>query len=99
MTEPATPLSNAHQGGAFLYIYVMAYTKLPIPIIDQIAMLKSRGLAFADELMPLIRGPIPPLQVISSIGYRINWVAPLLTHKKVVPQAFYHQGLRNWLYG
>ena len=27
----------------------MAYTKLPISIIDQIALLKSRGLAFADE--------------------------------------------------
>ena len=48
-TEPATPLPNAHQGGAFLYIYVMAYTKLPISITDQITLLKSRGLIFADE--------------------------------------------------
>ena len=30
-------------------IYVMAYTRFPISIIDQIALLKSRGLAFADE--------------------------------------------------
>ena len=37
------------RAGLFLYIYVMAYTKLPISIIDQIALLKSRGLAFADE--------------------------------------------------
>ena len=49
-TEPATPLNNAHQGGAFLYIYVMEYTKLPLlSIADQIALLKSRGLAFVDE--------------------------------------------------
>ena len=48
--EPTTPLPNAHQGGAFLYIYVMAYTKLPISITDQIALLKSRGLTFADEV-------------------------------------------------
>ena len=27
----------------------MAYTKLPISITDQIALLKSRGLAFTDE--------------------------------------------------
>lgn len=32
-----------------MYIYVMAYTKLPISITDQIALLKSRGLTFADE--------------------------------------------------
>ena len=32
-----------------MYIYAMAYTKLPISITDQIALLKSRGLAFADE--------------------------------------------------
>ena len=33
-----------------MYIYAMTYTKLPISIIDQIALLKStRGLAFADE--------------------------------------------------
>ena len=44
------PLPNAHQGGAFLYIYVMAYTKLPLSITDQIALLKSRGLTFADEV-------------------------------------------------
>lgn len=48
-TEPATPLYNAHQGGAFLYIFVMAYTKLPLSITDQIALLKYRGLTFADE--------------------------------------------------
>lgn len=27
----------------------MAYTKLPLSITDQIALLKSRGLSFADE--------------------------------------------------
>ena len=47
-TEPATPLSNAHQGGAF-YIYAMAYNKIPISISDQIALLKTRGLTFANE--------------------------------------------------
>lgn len=47
LTEPATPLFNAHQGGAFLFI--MAYTKLPLSISDQIAVLKSRGLSFSDE--------------------------------------------------
>ena len=33
-----------------MYIYVTAYTKLPISITDQIALLKSRGLTFADEV-------------------------------------------------
>lgn len=32
-----------------MYIYVMTYTKLPISITDQITLLKSRELIFADE--------------------------------------------------
>lgn len=32
-----------------MYISVMSYTKLPLSITDQIALLKSRGLTFADE--------------------------------------------------
>lgn len=32
-----------------MYIHVMAYTKLPISIVNQIALLKSRGLTFANE--------------------------------------------------
>ena len=37
------------RAGLFYYIDLMTYTKLPISIAEQIALLKSRGLTFADE--------------------------------------------------
>lgn len=42
----ATPLYNAYQGGTYFYIHMITYTKQPISIADQIAMLKNRGLLF-----------------------------------------------------
>jgi len=45
-TISATPLYNAYQGGTYFYIHMITYTKQPISIADQIAMLKNRGLLF-----------------------------------------------------
>ena len=49
-TESATlPVRSANQGGSFAFIpMVRMYTKLPLSITDQVALLKSRGLQFAD---------------------------------------------------
>ena len=51
-TESATlPVRSANQGGSFAFIpMVRIYTKLPLSITDQVALLKSRGLQFADEV-------------------------------------------------
>lgn len=46
VTISATPLYNAYQGGTYFYIHMITYTKQPISIADQIAMLKNRGLLF-----------------------------------------------------
>lgn len=51
-TESATlPVRSANQGGSFAFIpIVRIYTKLPLSITDQVALLKSRGLQFEDEV-------------------------------------------------
>ena len=51
-TESATlPVRSANQGGSFAFISMSRiYTKLPLSITDQVALLKSRGLKFEDEV-------------------------------------------------
>ena len=51
-TESATlPVRLANQGGSFAFIpMARIYTKLPLSITDQVALLKSRGLQFEDEV-------------------------------------------------
>ena len=51
-TESATlPVRLANQGGSFAFIpMARIYTKLPLSITDQVALLKSRGLQFVDEV-------------------------------------------------
>lgn len=51
-TESATlPVRSANQGGSFAFISMSRiYTKLPLSITDQVALLKSRGLQFEDEV-------------------------------------------------
>jgi abortive infection bacteriophage resistance protein len=49
-TEPATlPEDQRTRAGRFFYYRAMRYTKQPISINDQIAILKGRGLIFTDE--------------------------------------------------
>ena len=49
ITISATPLYNAYQGGTYFYTPMETYTKQPISIVDQMEMLKNRGLLFDDE--------------------------------------------------
>jgi abortive infection bacteriophage resistance protein len=56
-TTPATPLNDAHPGGLlFCALHFcaapwgdMRYSKPPLSVPDQVALLKQRGMAFADE--------------------------------------------------
>lgn len=51
-TESATlPVRSANQGGSFAFMaMVRIYAKRPLSIVDQIALLKSRGLQFDNEI-------------------------------------------------
>lgn len=50
MSESTTlPFRTAYQSGTFLFIATMKYNKQPLDIPAQIAMVKGRGLAIADE--------------------------------------------------
>lgn len=49
-TISATPLYNAYQGGTYFYIHMITYTKQPISIADQIAMLKTGDFCLKSEL-------------------------------------------------
>ena len=52
-TVPATPLNNAYHGGTSLFYNSMRYTKQPIGIPAQLAIMKQRGLVVNDETLAM----------------------------------------------
>ena len=52
-TVPATPLNNAYHGGTSLFYNSMRYTKQPIGIPAQLAIMKQRGLVVNDESLAM----------------------------------------------
>lgn len=52
LTEPATPLNNAYQGGAFFYageiMTNLSIVKRPTTYIEQVELLRGRGLIISD---------------------------------------------------
>jgi hypothetical protein len=51
VTVPATPLNNCVPRRDFVIYVVMRYTKQPIDIPAQLAILKQRGLVVSDETL------------------------------------------------
>ena len=47
LTDAATPLNNAYQGGPFIFI-MTHYYKQPLPVSEQLDILQSRGLFIPD---------------------------------------------------
>jgi len=52
-TVPATPLNNAYHGGTSSFYNSMRYTKQPIGIPAQLAIMKQRGLVVNDESLAM----------------------------------------------
>lgn len=74
MTDSATPLSDAYQGGTF--IFTLNYNKTPISFEEQMNVLRERGLIVNDETTAL--------EELSLIGYfrLANYMRPMESDKK-----------------
>lgn len=75
MTDSATPLSDAYQGGTFIFYTTMHYDKKPISYAEQLDMLVKRGLIIRDRQFALDQ--------LGIIGYfrLANYLRPMESDK------------------